>query len=130
MPLGQLQIGLWLMTRHSAFSPQTPGQGSLHFWLMQACEAGHSELVCFNLDIDNDCKEICLMKTLTKHSGRQSGGMPLKPGWQEQTALLSTSLQMLFGPHGVGVHGRGATTGVDGRGSAGIGRQALEASPV
>ena len=40
--LGQLQIGLWLMTRQTAFSPQTPGQGSLHFWLIQANDWEHS----------------------------------------------------------------------------------------
>lgn len=42
--LGQLQIGLCWTTRHTAFSPQTPRQGSLHFWLIQANDWEHSAL--------------------------------------------------------------------------------------
>lgn len=42
--LGQLQIGLWWTTRQTAFSPQTPRQGSLHFWLIQAKDWEHSAL--------------------------------------------------------------------------------------
>lgn len=53
---GQLQIGLWLMTWQSAFKPHNPGHGSLHFWLIQARWGGHS--------------------VLTRHSGRQCGGVP------------------------------------------------------
>jgi len=43
----------------------TPGQGSEHFWLMQAVERLHSELMI--------------------HSGRQFGGLPVKLGLHEQT---------------------------------------------
>ena len=55
--VGQLQIGLWLNTLHFAPIPQVPGQGSLHFWLLQASFSGHSEFVT--------------------HSGRQVGGLPM-----------------------------------------------------
>jgi len=32
----QLQIGLWFTTSHRAPTPQVPGQGFLHFWLLHA----------------------------------------------------------------------------------------------
>lgn len=35
-PGEQLQIGLWFNTWQRAFVPHVPGQGSLHFWLIQA----------------------------------------------------------------------------------------------
>lgn len=63
---GQLQIGLWFTTWHLAFKPQVPAHGFEHFWLIQACVKEHSELVI--------------------HSGRQFGGLPIKPKTQEQTA--------------------------------------------
>lgn len=66
-----------------------PGQGSTHFWLTQALSKAHSELI--------------------RHSGRQAGGVPMNPITQEQTACLFTSRQILFGPHGDGLHG---STGV------------------
>lgn len=53
---GQEQIGLWFLTIHFAPNPHVPGQGSLHFWLVQASLRGHSEL--------------------TTHSGLQLGGDP------------------------------------------------------
>jgi hypothetical protein len=87
-----------------------------------------------NIRYDNS---ICLLinidkfkNKLTEHSGRQLGGTPTNPDWQEQTGLLLTSLQALFGPHGDGTHGLSVTTGSIGRLSIGIGRQADEASPV
>lgn len=41
-PRGQLHIGMWFTTRHSAFSPQVPGQGSAHLLLIQALVFGQS----------------------------------------------------------------------------------------
>jgi len=35
-PGRQMQLGAWLTTRQSAFRPQVPGHGSLHFWFIQA----------------------------------------------------------------------------------------------
>jgi hypothetical protein len=82
---GQLQIGLWLTTWHLALMPQVPGHGSIHFWLTQAWFNEHSELVT--------------------HSGLQVGGLPMKPGTQEQTAWPLISLHWLLGPQGEGLHG-------------------------
>lgn len=84
-PWGHLQMGLWLTTEHSALTPQLPGQGSLHFWLTQALESSQSEL--------------------TTHSGRQVGGLPIKPSIHLQTAIPFTSWQWLFGPQGDGEQG-------------------------
>lgn len=53
---GHEQYGLWFRTLHNAYSPHVFGQGSAHFWLIQALSNGHSEL--------------------TIHSGRQFGGFP------------------------------------------------------
>lgn len=44
IPWGQLHIGRWFITSHTAFCAQTPMQGSTHFRLMQALFRGHSEL--------------------------------------------------------------------------------------
>lgn len=82
---GQVQIGLWFTTWHWAFSPQVPGQGSMHFWLTQALFRGHSKL--------------------DTHSGLQEGGAPIKPGTQEHTACPLMSLHWLFDPQGDGLHG-------------------------
>lgn len=57
----------------------------MHFWFAQAWFKGHSELVI--------------------HSGLHVGGLPMKPGTQEQTAWLLISLHWLFGPHGDGLQG-------------------------
>lgn len=46
--------------------PQAPTHGSLHFWAVQAWFSEQSELVT--------------------HSGRHSGGLPIYPWMQEQTA--------------------------------------------
>lgn len=60
----QTQLGIWLTTRHSAFNPQVPGHGSLHFFFIQAKLKEHS--------------------LLATHSGRQFGGEPVNSGKQEQ----------------------------------------------
>ena len=65
-------MGLWLVTWHLALLPQVPGQGSTHFWLMQAVSWLQSEL--------------------TTHSGRQLGGLPWYPGIHAQTHTPLTSL--------------------------------------
>lgn len=56
-PIGQVQIGVWLITLHCAPIPQDPGQGSRHFSLIQAVMLEHSELIL--------------------HSGLQLGGLPM-----------------------------------------------------
>lgn len=81
------------MTLHSAAKPQTPGQGSMHFWLEQALSLGQSALIV--------------------HSGLQppSVGVPWKPGKHSQTAFPFNGLQMVFIPHGDGLQGfTGSTT--------------------
>lgn len=80
-PFLHVQNGLWLLTRHSAFVPQTLMHGFTHFWLMQALSRSHSDE--------------------TTHSGRQVGALPTKPGKQEQMATPLFSLHWLFGPHGL-----------------------------
>lgn len=80
-----VQIGLWFITLHSVFWPHTPSQGFLHFWRIHACCWLHSEL--------------------TRHSGRQAGGVPRNSDWQVHTAWSLDTLQILFGPHGDGMHG-------------------------
>ena len=84
-PFSHEQIGLWLLTWHLAFMPQVPGQGSVHFWLIQALSSGHSEL--------------------TTHSGLQLGGLPTYVGKHEHTAWPFTSRHWLFEPHGDGWQG-------------------------
>lgn len=78
-------IGLWLITLHSVFCPQTPSQGFIHFFRIHAWFWLHSEL--------------------TRHSGLQFGGTPMNSDWQVHTAWSFETLQILFGPQGVGVHG-------------------------
>lgn len=39
------------------------------------------------------------------HSGLQAGGLPMTPGWQEQTDTPLLILHKLFGPQGDGWHG-------------------------
>lgn len=71
-PLKHLHIGLCWNTLQSVFTPQAPGQGSLHLRLLHALFWGHSEL--------------------TTHSGLQVGGLPIYPWTQEQTAWPLISL--------------------------------------
>lgn len=82
---GQLHIGLWFITTHSADIPQAPMHGSIHFWLLQALLRAQSEL--------------------TMHSDLQEGGVPLKPVMHVHTATPFIVLQWLFGPHGDGLQG-------------------------
>lgn len=65
--------------------PHGPGQGFMHFWLIQAKFDGHS--------------------ALTTHSGRHPGGEPVNSGRQEQTAWSLITWHLLFGPQGDGEHG-------------------------
>lgn len=83
-PDKHVQTGLWLTTMHWAFRPQAPGHGSIHFWFEQALFRLQSEL--------------------TVHSGRQLGGLPIKPCTQTHTACPFNSLHWLYGPHGDGIH--------------------------
>lgn len=62
----QVHIGLWFTTSQWVFKPHVPGQGFLHFKLIQALFKGHSEL--------------------TVHSGLQFGGLPKYPGEHVHTA--------------------------------------------
>ena len=84
-PSLQLQIGWWLTMWQIALCPHVPGQGSIHFWLLQALFNKQSEL--------------------KRHSGRQFGGWPKKPVMQEHTAWLLKLRQLLFDPHGDGLQG-------------------------
>lgn len=43
-PCRQVQLGIWLITLHSAFWPQVPGQGSMHLFLTHALSRGQSLL--------------------------------------------------------------------------------------
>lgn len=88
-PGGQLHIGLWLTTWHLALIPHVPGQGSRHFWLLQALLKIQSEL--------------------TMHSGWQVGGEPIYPVIQLHIACWFISWQILFGPHGEGLQGSWTT---------------------
>lgn len=84
-PSGQEQTGLWFTTKQIAWVPHVPIHGSLHFWFKQAWFWGQSELI--------------------KHSGLHKGGVPRYSGAQVHTAWSFTSLHILFGPHGDGLHG-------------------------
>lgn len=90
-PLAQLHIGVWLIVLHSVFLPHDPGQGSWHFWLMQACWTGHSELLT--------------------HSGLQFGGIPINSDRQEQEGVLLITWHTAFGPQGDGWQGFTGTFG-------------------
>lgn len=85
------------MTEHRARDPQDPGQGSLHFCLMQARLLGHSEF--------------------TTHSGLQFGGLPENPVKHEQEGASPISWQIEFGPQGDGTQGFGFATGCTGAGA-------------
>ncbi len=72
--------------------PHRPGQGSWHFWLVQALSGAQSEFMT--------------------HSGRQLGGLPIIPGRQEQSQRSPTTRGgLLLGPQGSGLQGSSATTG-------------------
>jgi len=92
-PSRQAHLGTWLRTLHTALIPQVPGQGSLHFWLMQALFDGHS-----------------LLRT---HSGLQERyGSPWKPGRHLQAAARPSSEHSALSPHGLGSHGLTTGSGV------------------
>ena len=70
------------MTLHSAFTPQRPGHGSIHFWFMQDSVFAHSELVT--------------------HSGLQFGGDPTKLILHVHEGMLPLALHSELGPQGDG----------------------------
>lgn len=84
-PDKHMQLGVWLITAHSAFWPHVPGQGSTHFRLIHAKLFGHSLLLM--------------------HSGLQFGGVPINSGKQEQDGESPVTLHCEFGPHGDGWQG-------------------------
>lgn len=84
-PEEHVHIGVWDTVLHIAFSPQEPGQGSLHFWLMHAKLLGHSLLLI--------------------HSGLQLGGEPVNSGKQEHDGELLITWHCAFGPQGDGSQG-------------------------
>lgn len=69
----------------SAPTPHEPGQGSLHFSLIQALLLGHSALMT--------------------HSGLQFGGGPVYCGKQEQDGYPPWSWHVANNPHGFGIQG-------------------------
>lgn len=81
-----MQIGAWLLTRHSAFIPQVPGHGFTHLLLTQERSRGQSEF--------------CI------HSGLQPVyGSPKYSGKHVQDPAPFRSLHNEFGPHGEGLQG-------------------------
>ena len=88
-PCMQLQTGLWLRTRQSAFALQDPGHGSTQRWLIQALVDGQSEL--------------------TIHSGRQFGAVPIMLAKQPHWACPATTVHCELGPQGCGLHGFGGS---------------------
>lgn len=84
-PIEHTHIGVWLITRHSAFDPHNPGHGSLHFWLMQARLLGHS--------------------VFEMHSGLQFGGDPINSFRHEQDGESPIGRHSELGPQGEGSHG-------------------------
>ena len=89
VPGGQLQMGLWFWTSQTANIPQVPGQGSMHFWAMQARALEQSEF--------------------RRHSALHPWsdvGSPWYPLLQLQTICPAlSSLHSVFGPQGDGLHG-------------------------
>ena len=89
VPGGQLQMGLWFWTSQTAKTPQVPGQGSMHFWAMQAMRAEQS--------------------VFCRHSALQPSaemGSPWKPLLQLQTTSPDlSSLHSVLGPQGEGLQG-------------------------
>lgn len=88
----QTHIGVWLTTRHSVLEPHEPGQGFLHFLLMQANCVSHSLLLT--------------------HSGLQFGGDPVKSARQEHEGKLFIASHRAFGPHGELSQGLMGVTGL------------------
>ena len=86
-----MQIGMWFRTRHLAFIPHNPGQGSWQWRVIQASSVGQSELIV--------------------HSGLQLGGEPIKSGRHEQSHRSPFCLFLLFNPQGSGSQGSSTITG-------------------
>jgi len=85
--LGQLHMGKWLTTIHSALTPHVPTQGSRHLWNMHALSRRQSVLIT--------------------HSGRQPAyGSPKYSSMHVQIPLLHWA----FWPHGDGLHRSGGGT--------------------
>ena len=93
IPLGQLHMGTWLYTKHSALTPHVPGQGSTHLFLKQALFWGQS--------------------VFSTHSGRQpTYGSP----WYSDRHVQIPLSQRALGPQGDGVQGS-ATVGSAAKGT-------------
>ena len=45
VPVGQVHVGMWLITSQVAAWPHVPGQGSTHRWLLHALLRGQSEFI-------------------------------------------------------------------------------------
>jgi hypothetical protein len=91
----QVQEPKWFITLHSAFTPQSPGQGSTHFWFLHALSEGHSAFV--------------------EHSGLQATyGSPKYSGMHWHAAALFLSEQTALDPHGEGLQGLIISVGTTG----------------
>lgn len=89
-------------TRQSAFAPQEPGHGSLHFWFK------HARLLAQSLFI--------------RHSGRQLGGEPIWPERHVHFGVESVETwHWENGPHGEGWQGSFGVGG--GNGTAAVERK-------
>ena len=81
------------MTRHSAFTPQSPGHGSTHLRLRHALFDGHSGLIV--------------------HSGLHATyGSPKYSGIHLHAPALFLSVQIAFDPQGDGLHGSIISVGI------------------
>lgn len=90
---GHEQIGLWLITLHTASYPQTPGQGSMHLVLTHALSRAQSEL--------------------TVHSGLHStNAFPKVPGKHSQSAFPLRTRHVALRAHGDGLQGSLSTWGI------------------
>lgn len=86
-PVGQLQLGMWLTTKHSAPCPHVPGQGSIHFKFLHALLGEQS--------------------VFSVHSGLHAmSGSPWYRGKHLQIPLSHS----VFCPQGDGLHGSGTKT--------------------
>ena len=127
VPGGQLQMGLWFCTSHTAKTPQVPGQGSMHFWAMQAMRAEQSVFCRHSalqpsaemgspwkplLQLQTTSPDLSSLHSVLGPQGEGSqgfwvtqplNGSPLKPGWHRQSSLpLFVIRHSAFAPHGPG----------------------------
>lgn len=85
-PVKHVHDGAWFNTRHSAFRPQVPGQGSLHLLFVHALVRSQSAFVT--------------------HSGLHPVyGSPKYSGRQTQEPAPFFSLQIALAPQGDGLQG-------------------------